>query len=375
MTMDLDAQHMRRALDLAEHGWGRVAPNPMVGAVVVRDGVVVGEGYHAEWGGPHAEVAALRAAGEKSRGAVLYVSLEPCHHTGKTGPCTREIVRAGIARVVCAVNEANPEAAGGAEWLLEHGVEVTRGVCQLEAEDLNAIHFSTFRRRRPFLSLKYALSLDARLSEAPGSASRITSGGAVREAHRLRAGHDAVLVGIGTALVDDPRLTVREWSAPRRAPVRVVLDSRLRLPIGSRLARSARDVPVWVFAAPDASADRAAQLAASGVNVIRVNRYSDSPGLDLGMVLAALQERNVRSVLCEGGGRLGSAWLAGGLVDRFYAFIAPLIFGEEGIAAFQGELAGAGQWRLAGRKDLGPDTLLVVRPRAVAERRAAVEDV
>jgi diaminohydroxyphosphoribosylaminopyrimidine deaminase/5-amino-6-(5-phosphoribosylamino)uracil reductase len=354
----------------------------MVGAVVVRDGVVVGEGYHAEWGGPHAEVAALKAAGTKSRGAVLYVCLEPCHHTGKTGPCTHEIVRAGIERVVCAVSEANPEAAGGVEWLLEHGIEVTRGVCQLEAEDLNAIHFSTFRRRRPFLSLKYALSLDARLSEAPGSASRITGEEAVREAHRLRAGHDAVLVGIGTALVDDPQLTVREWSAPRRAPVRVVLDSRLRLPIESRLARSACDVPVWVFGAPDAPADRAAQLESSGVSVIRVNRYNDGAGLDLGMVLAALWERSVRSVLCEGGGRLGSAWLAGGLVNRFYAFIAPVIFGEEGIEAFQGELAeGAGRWRLVERKELGPDTLLVMGPQAAErvavgkEKAAAVEDV
>ena len=371
MTKDLDAIHMRRALDLAERGWGRVAPNPMVGAVVVRDGVVVGEGYHAEWGGPHAEVAALNAAGDKSRGAVLYVSLEPCHHTGKTGPCTHEIVRAGIERVVCAVAEVNPEAAGGAEWLRQHGVEVTSGVCQLEAEDLNAIHFSTFRRRRPFLSLKYALSLDARLSEAPGSASRITSEEAVREAHRLRAGHDAVLVGIGTALVDDPQLTVREWSAPRRAPVRVVLDSCLRLPIASRLARSARDVPVWVFAAPDASADRAAQLKSSGVNVIWVNRYTDGPGLDLGMVLATLWERNVRSVLCEGGGRLGSAWLAAGLVDRFYAFIAPLIFGEQGVAAFQGEVAAeAGRWRLVGRRELGRDTLLVVQSQAAEDRKA-----
>lgn len=374
MTESLDARHMRRALELAKRGWGRVAPNPMVGAVVVRDGEVVGEGYHAEWGGPHAEVAALSAAGTEARGAVLYVSLEPCHHEGKTGPCTHEIVRAGVVRVVCAAREANPEAAGGAAWLLEQGLQVTQGVCEAEAEDLNAIHFETFRCGRPFVSLKYALTLDAKLSEAVGSSSRITSAEAVRESHRLRAGHDAVLIGIGTALVDDPQLTVREWSAPRRAPVRVILDSGLRLPLESRLALSARDVPVWVFAAPQAPVDRAAQLESMGVNVFRVNRYGDGPGLDLGMVLATLWERNVRSVFCEGGGRLGSAWLAAGLVDRLYTFISPLIFGERGVPAFQGDLTVAGKWRLTERRELGPDTLLVMR-RAEAAKAASVEDV
>lgn len=365
MSRDLDARHMQRALDLAERGWGRVAPNPMVGAVVVRDGEVVGEGFHAEWGGPHAEVAALRAAGTNARGAVLYVSLEPCHHQGKTGPCTHEIVGAGISRVVCAVREVNPEAAGGAEWLLERGVEVTRGICEAEAEELNAVHFKTFRCGRSFVSLKYALTLDAKLSEAAGSSSRITGAEAVREAHRLRAGHDAVMVGIGTALMDDPQLTVRDWSAPRQAPVRVVLDSDLRLPIDSRLVRSARDVPVWVFGAPEAPADRAAQLESRGVTLFRASRYVDGSGLDLGMVLAALWERSVRSVFCEGGGRLGSAWLAAGLVDRLYTFISPLIYGEGGVPAFQGELTErAREWRLVERRELGGDTLLVMRPGA-----------
>jgi diaminohydroxyphosphoribosylaminopyrimidine deaminase/5-amino-6-(5-phosphoribosylamino)uracil reductase len=369
---DLDVRHMRRALELAKRGWGRVAPNPMVGAVIVRDGVVVGEGYHAEWGGPHAEVAALRAAWDKTRGATLYVSLEPCHHHGKTGPCSHEIKRAGIARVVCAASEVNPEATGGAEWLLDNGVEVSRGVCESEAEDLNAVHFHAFRRRRPFLALKYALTLDAKLSEGPGRSSRITGAEAVREAHRLRAGHDAVMVGIGTARVDDPQLTVREWLAPRRAPLRAVLDSGLRLPPESRLVQSARDVPVWVFGALDAPSERAARLESSGVSVIRVKRYADNSGLDLGMVLAKLWERNVTSVLCEGGGRLGSAWLASGYVDRLYAFVAPRVFGEPGVAAFQGERGrAADEWRLIERQELGSDTLLVMSPAAAA----AGEDV
>lgn len=373
MTGDLDVRAMRRALELAKRGWGRVAPNPMVGAVVLRDGAVVGEGYHDEWGGAHAEVMALKAAGSKARGATLYVSLEPCHHQGKTGPCSHEIKRAGIARVVCAASEVNPEAAGGAEWLVGQGVEVRRGVCESEAEDLNAIHFHTFRHRRPFLALKYALTLDAKLSEAPGRSSRVTGPEAVREAHRLRAGHDVVMVGIGTARVDDPQLTVREWSAPRRAPVRAVLDSGLHLPPESRLARSARDVPVWVFGAPDASPEHAARLEASGVNVITVDRYASRPGLDLGMVLASLWERNIRSVLCEGGGSLGSAWLASGYVDRLYAFVAPRVFGDAGVAAFQGVRRQApAEWRLVEREEVGSDTLLVLDPAAAA---GADEDV
>lgn len=354
---------MRRALVLARQGWGRVAPNPLVGAVVVRDGEVVGEGYHAEWGEAHAEVEALRAAGERAKGATLYVNLEPCHHSGKTGPCTRVIREAEVARVVCGAAEKNPEARGGAAWLREQGVEVEEGVCEQQASDLNAVHFSAQRRERPFVSLKYAMSLDARLAEAPGAPTSITSGEARVEAHRLRAGHDAVMVGIGTVLADNPLLTVREWKAPRVAPTRVVLDSSLRTPLDSNLAASASEVPVRVLTAGDAPAERERALAAGGVEVVRIPRPPAAAGLDLGAVLASLWKAGLRSVLCEGGGKLGSALLAAGLVDRLYVFVAPLLLGESGVPAFQGRRGLAAlEWRTVSRSELGPVVLLELAP-------------
>lgn len=366
MMRDLDVRFMRHALELARRGWGRVAPNPMVGAVVVREGEVIGEGYHREWGGPHAEVEALEAAGERAVGATLYVTLEPCHHRGKTGPCSESIHRAGITRVVYGVGEANPEAQGGGAWLKARGVAVEQGPCELEAADLNAVHLMSHRNGRPFLALKYAMSLDARLAEAPGASTRLTHGEAIVEAHRLRAGHDAVLVGIGTVLADDPLLTVREWEGPRLAPLRVVLDSALRTPLESRLVASAAEVPVLVLGAEDAPAKRAQALENAGVRVQRVPRLP-AGGLDLGAVFATLWESSVRSVLCEGGGELGSAWLAVGYVDRIYAFLAPMLLGEPGVPAFQLRQGQAiREWRVISRSALGPITLLVLAPEAPA---------
>lgn len=359
MTRDQDLVYMRRALDIALQGWGRVAPNPMVGAVAVRDGAIVGEGHHAEWGGPHAEVVALEAAGDEAKGATLYVTLEPCHHEGKTGPCTRAIIGAGIARVVCGADEVNPVAAGGGAWLRDQGVEVDTGVCGTEARDLNAIHLSEFDRERPFVALKYAMSLDARLSEIAGEPTEVTGGQAIVEAHRLRAGHDAVMVGIGTVLSDDPRLTVREWTAPRVPPVRVVVDADLRIPPDSVLVRTAADVPVWVFAAEEASSE----LEARGVAVLRAQRAATTGALELGSVLATLRERGIQSLLCEGGGTLGSALLAARFVDRLYVLIAPRLFGESGTSGFQlGRGEAVLDWRLIERKELGAVTLLALSP-------------
>lgn len=360
---------MRRALALAARGWGRVAPNPMVGAVVARGDEIVGEGYHAEWGGPHAEVTALEDADDEARGATLYVTLEPCHHTGKTGPCSRRILDAGIARLVYATAERNPEARGAASWLRERGVEVLGGICEGRARDLNAIHLSVHARQRPFVSLKYAMSVDARLAEAPGRPTRVTEEPAVREAHRLRAGHDAIMVGIGTVLADDPQLTVRAWKpGPRRPPLRVVLDSSLRLPQDSALASSAADVPVLVFASPEASRRSEAELRRSNVEVVRIPRSAEGVGLDLVACVSTLRQRGVHSVLCEGGGALGSSLLRAGLVDRLYAFVAPLLFGEPGVAAFSGERGrGARDWRLIERRALDATTLLALAPVSAPE--------
>lgn len=370
-----DARFMQRALELAERGWGRVAPNPMVGAVVVGEGRVVGEGYHSEWGGPHAEVAALRAAGAATPGATIYVNLEPCAHTGKTGPCTLAIQQAGIARVVAAVEDPDSRAGGGARWLREQGIEVVTGVCAREASDLNAAHLTASRYRQPFIALKYAMSLDARLAEEPGRPTQVTGGAATREAHRLRAGHDVVLVGIDTALADDPALTVREWDAPRLPPTRAVVDSDLRLPGDSKLARTVDAAPVCVFAAEDAPAARASELEGLGLEIERVGR-SPEGGLDLASVRARLWERGSRSILCEGGGALGSALLAAGLVDRIYAFIAPRLFGEPGVMAFAGGRGRAPRdWRLVKRMPLDDVTLLVLAPSQASREEIRTEDV
>ncbi len=355
---------MARALELAERGWGRVAPNPMVGAVVVRSGEVVGEGFHADYGGPHAEVVALEEAGEAARGAELFVTLEPCNHTGKTGPCTRAIAEAGIRRVVYAIEDPSPEAGGGAAWLRDRGLTVESGVCEAAAADLNAIHRTAHGQGRTFVALKYAVSLDARLSERPGQPTEVTSGAAIERAHRLRAGHDAVMVGIGTVLADDPRLTVREWREPRVPPARVVLDSGLRTPPDSALLRGLDTAPLLVVAASDAPRAREDRLVDRGAEVVRVERSPDGTGLDLDRVLSELWARDLRSVLCEGGGRLGSALLAGGHVDRLYLFIAPRMFGEPGVPAFQGCLPGASdRWRLIAREMIEETTFIsLARP-------------
>jgi diaminohydroxyphosphoribosylaminopyrimidine deaminase/5-amino-6-(5-phosphoribosylamino)uracil reductase len=292
----------------------------------------------------------------------MYIVLEPCHHTGKTGPCSVALAEAGVTRVVCAMREDNSAARGGAEWLRERGVEVEFGVCERAAQDLNAVHLSMYRRGRPFLALKYAMSLDARLSRQPGEPTQVTSGPAITEAHRLRAGHDAVMIGIGTALADDPQLTVREWKAPRVTPLRVVIDSSLRLPADGRLVASAADDPVLAITSPDASEERVRELENRDVEIARVSR-DPSGGLDLGAVLATLWDRGIRSVLCEGGGELGSGLLTSGLVDRLYAFIAPRLFGEPGVPAFQARRGILSQyWRLIRRQPLDEVTLLVFGP-------------
>jgi diaminohydroxyphosphoribosylaminopyrimidine deaminase / 5-amino-6-(5-phosphoribosylamino)uracil reductase len=350
---------MRRALALAERGWGRVAPNPLVGALVYRDGEVVGEGHHAAYGEPHAEVEALRAAGERARGATLYVTLEPCSHHGKTPPCTEAILAAGVRRVVFAAADPNPRAAGGAEVLRRAGVEVEGGVGAEAARELNAPFFHAFADRgvaRPWLALKLALSLDARIADALGRSAWITGEEARAEVHRLRAGFDAVAVGIGTALADDPRLTVRGAVEPRRAPVRIVFDRLLRLPPAGYLARSAREIPVWALCGPGADPLRREELERAGVVVLAAP--------DLAGGLRLVRERGVRSVFCEGGAALAAALLDEELVDRLYLFFAPLFLGRGGRSPF-GEMPDADigdvvRWRHLGSASFGPDTLITL---------------
>ena len=348
---------MERALDLARRGWGRVAPNPLVGAVVLAGDTVVGEGYHAEYGGPHAEVVALTAAGERARGATLVVNLEPCAHHGKTPPCTDAIVAAGVTRVVAAVLDPDPEARGGAAVLRAKGVAVSIGLLAEAAAALNApFLFAREQAERPFVALKLATSIDGRIADAAGS-SQWVSGEAAREhVHWLRAGFDAIAVGGTTALRDNPQLTVRGPVTPRRPPVRVVFDRRAMLNLGVQLVSTAREVPTWVMSSLDAPSSSVTQLENSGVRVFRPTTLRDG--------LRMLREAGVQSVLCEGGGALGARLLADGLVDRLYWVQAPVWLGEGAVPAFPGvpphPLAAAPRWTPVERRALGSDTLLVL---------------
>ena len=349
-----DERHVARALDLASLGWGRVAPNPMVGAVVTdASGAVVAEGWHAEYGRAHAEAIALEAAGRRAHGGTLYVTLEPCNHHGKTPPCTEAVLRSGVARVVVALRDPNPVAAGGLERIAAAGVEVVTGVGARAAADQNAAFLHWHRKGTPWVALKHAMSVDGRIAAAPGVRTQLTGAEAQAEVHRLRAGFDAIMVGSRTAQIDDPLLTVRGSVQPRRAPIRIVLDSEARLAPDSRLLTDGA-APTWLLAAHDA-ADRGWQEDVGGSpRLVRVRR-STGGGLDLGEVMSALAARDVRSVLCEGGGRLGSALLAAGLVDRLYLFVAPALLGS-GPNTFTDVAPGA--WRPLRSERFGADVLI-----------------
>ena len=346
---------MRRALALARLGWGQTAPNPMVGAVVVRDGVVIGEGFHPRFGEPHAETIALAAAGEGARGATLYVTLEPCNHQGKTPPCVDAIVAAGVARVVAAVRDPNPIAAGGAERLRANGVEVEFGDGAAESAELNA-PFLHGARGRPWVTLKLACSLDGAIADAHGASRWITGERARREAHRLRANSDAILVGVKTVIADDPELTVRGTRRPRIPPARVVVDPHARLPLESRLVGSAKRAPVIALVGPMAEPERLRALEACRVDLVR--------GADLPAWLAALHVRGIRSVLAEGGARLAGSLLARGLVDRLAIFHAPVVLGQGALNAFAfappADVKSAPRLRVISRRTLGPDMLTIL---------------
>jgi diaminohydroxyphosphoribosylaminopyrimidine deaminase / 5-amino-6-(5-phosphoribosylamino)uracil reductase len=352
---------MRRALDGARRGWGRVHPNPMVGALVVRDDVVLGEGCHAEFGGPHAEVAALAAAGADAAGATLLVTLEPCAHHGKTPPCTDAIIAAGIRRVVYAAPDPDLQAAGGADVLRRAGVETTGGVEATAARTLNAAFFHVHQHRSTFVALKLAASLDAKLSRLPGVPTQVSGAAAQAEVHRLRAGFDALLIGVGTALADDPLLTVRGDIEPRVPPIRLIADSTLRLPPSARLLADASTIPVWILTSEHAPDDRERALVAAGARVIRLP--TDDGRVATGPLLDRLWAEGVRTVLCEGGGALGAALLAADRVARLILFVAPALFGARGVPAFPvasgGPWAAADGWRLVHAGAVGRDALAV----------------
>ncbi|MCE5334835.1 MAG: bifunctional diaminohydroxyphosphoribosylaminopyrimidine deaminase/5-amino-6-(5-phosphoribosylamino)uracil reductase RibD [Desulfobacteraceae bacterium] len=329
MPVDPDAVFMKKALSLAARGAGRTSPNPLVGAVVVKGDSIVGRGWHDVLGGPHAEVNALADAGGNASGAALYVTLEPCNHQGLTPPCTKAVIEAGISRVVFAMTDPNPGVAGGgAEFLLRRGIEVKGGVLERECRGINQPFIKYVTTGMPFVRLKAAATLDGFIAARSGDSKWISNETSRRLAHRLRLISDGVLVGIGTVLADDPMLTVRLRGGTLRQPVRIVLDSGLKLPVRSQLARSAGASPVWVICGEDASAEKERALSAAGVDVIRTAGREN--GLPLGAILKELGKRRISSVLVEGGGRVLGSFLESGFADEFYFFYAPKILGDRG---------------------------------------------
>jgi len=325
---------MRAALALARRGLGGVWPNPAVGCIIARDGAVVGRGWTQPGGRPHAETEALRRAGAKARGACAYVTLEPCNHHGRTPPCARALLEAGIVRVVGAAEDPDPRTAGGGYARLRRaGIEVVTDVLRAEAEAVNEGFLRRLRDGRPLVTLKTAATLDGRIAAKGGRSQWITGPEARARGHLLRASHDAIMIGTGTALADNPSLTCRIAGLEDRSPVRIVVDTNSRLPLDSVLAMTAQETPMWVVTL-DGAANREA-LSKLGVEVIPVAPGSDGRP-DLGAALRALGARGLTRILVEGGGILAAALLRADLVDRLAWFRSNGVMGGDGVSAVAG---------------------------------------
>jgi diaminohydroxyphosphoribosylaminopyrimidine deaminase/5-amino-6-(5-phosphoribosylamino)uracil reductase len=328
-----DVQYMKKALRQAALGAGMTSPNPLVGAVIVNQGAIVGEGYHQVLGGPHAEVNAIGAAGAAALGGTLYVTLEPCNHHGLTPPCTNAIVDAGIARVVFGMRDPNPDVAGrGCENLKAAGIEVVGGTLEPECRALNQSFIKYVTTGLPYVILKAAATLDGFIATSAGDSKWITGGLSRQFAHGLRSLADGILVGVGTVWADDPLLTARSLRKKNlRQPVRIVLDSRLKIPLDSQLVRTASTSPVWTVCGQDASAKKEQTLRNAGIQVLRVT--CGSSDIDLVSLLKELGRRRICSLLVEGGGRVLGSFLQSGLADEFHFFYAPKILADPGGAS------------------------------------------
>lgn len=355
----LDARMMRRALSQARRG--NPSPNPRVGVVIARGDEVVASGFHARCGGPHAEVVALRRAGEAARGATLYVTMAPCNHHGRTGPCTEAILAAGVGRVVVGSEDPADHGPRGVTRLRRAGLPVSVGVERDEAEALVADFALHQREGRPLVTLKAAVTLDGRLAARHGASKWITGEAARREVHRMRASSDAIMVGVGTVLADDPMLDVRMVRGPN--PLRVVLDSQLRTPVKGKLARSAQEVPTLIMHARGADHGRVSRLRDAGVELCTVPKRRGAAGLDLKRALSTLGARGVLRLLVEGGAQLHGGLLEAGLADRAAIFIAPSLLADAAglpLAAGRPKRSMADAFRLerVQRRAFGDDTLI-----------------
>ena len=322
---ELDESYMREALRIAEYARGRTSPNPLVGAVIVRDGTIVASGWHRAAGEPHAEIHALRMAGELARGATLYVTLEPCAHHGRTGPCAEAVIAAGLARVVVALSDPNPLVAGrGIHLLTAAGIEVTTGVCEDEARRQNEIFLKWVTTKRPFVTLKTAMTLDGKIASHTGASQWITGAAARARVHAYRNEYDAILVGIGTVLADDPSLTTRLEHGTGKNPLRIVLDSEARTPLDAKLVADGA-APTIIVVSERADHRRVNLLRACGAEVVTLGAQR----VDIAALLDYLGARDITSLFVEGGAAVNWSLLAGGSVDKVHAFIAPMLMGGE----------------------------------------------
>jgi diaminohydroxyphosphoribosylaminopyrimidine deaminase/5-amino-6-(5-phosphoribosylamino)uracil reductase len=332
-----DLHYMSLALEEASKGVGRTSPNPMVGAIIVKDGKVVGKGYHKKAGTPHAEVHAIADAGHSTKGATLYVTLEPCNHTGRTPPCTQAILRAEIARVVIGMSDPNPQVTGGgAEYLKSQGVEVRSGILEQQCRALNRPFVKHSGTGLPWIIMKAGLSLDGKIAFCPGQGAALTGFESKRYVHQLRNQVDAILIGVETARIDNPSLTTRlEGVEKTRDPLRIVLDSGLRLSAEARMLNQVSSAETWIFCGEQASPERENALVEAGAKIFRLPLTGERR-VDLSELLRFLGQKNVTSILVEGGSRVHGAFYKQDLVDEMLLFYAPFIIGDRGTPLVQG---------------------------------------
>ena len=353
-----DERFMALALSLGRRGLGNAWPNPAVGAVIVKDGIILGRGWTQPGGRPHAEVEALRHAKKTAQGATLYVTLEPCSHQGKSPPCADAILKAGIARVVSAMEDPNPEVAGaGHRKLIERGIKVDIGLGADEARHVHAGHIMRMQKARPYVTLKLALSKDGKAGLAGRKPVALTGEAARTRVFQMRSQSDAILVGIGTVLADNPQLGCRLPGLFERSPVRVVLDATLRLPLSTAVVATVRETPTWVFTSHKPSAIAEEVLQQRGCKVFRVNEHNGR--LDLDEVLKVLAEQGISRLMVEGGPIVAAAFVGAGLVDEAALFRAEKTVGADGIDALEGMALDAltGSLQSRGSEKLGTDTL------------------
>lgn len=366
----MDEHWMSMALQLANKGLGRTSPNPVVGAVIVNNGQIVGTGFHQKAGTPHAEIHALREAGSKARGATLYVTLEPCCHYGKTPPCTEAIIRAGINRVVVATLDPNPLVTGkGIRQLKDAGIQVTVGLLEKEARQQNEVFLKYITANRPFCALKMAVTLDGKIATAGGDTRWITGPQARTFTHRLRSRYDAILVGINTVINDDPLLTSR-LEGESKDPIRIILDSKLRISPAARVVNLSSEAPTVIITTKHHDPEKKSLLERRGVEVIPVD--DDHGKVNLRSLMEVLANRNITGVLIEGGAQVAAAFLEAKLVDKLYWFMAPkIVGGQAALGAVSGkgrvQLKDAWQFAIHETKSLGDDLLLVLYPRKAGD--------